>query len=86
MNTGRTYTASQARENFSEVFDTAIHEGPVFVRKRQKEVVVMSSDLLHFLTDVEAMLDNEKARKALREFLQKGGTPMNELKEELGIT
>jgi prevent-host-death family protein len=83
--TARTYTASEARLNFAEIMDKAIFEGPVFVTRRSKTVAVVSADLLRVLTDIEALMDNEKAREALKEFLQQGGTPMEKVKEELGI-
>jgi prevent-host-death family protein len=82
----RTYTATEARDKFADIFDAAIHEGPVFVTRRSKTVAIISADLLRVLTEVEAFMDNKKARDALREFLAEGGTPLEKIKEELGIT
>lgn len=82
----RIYTASEARRNFSDVFDQAHHVGPVFVTKgKNKKVAVVSVEYLRMLTDLEAKFDADKARAALEEFLKEGGTTMKQMKEELGL-
>jgi prevent-host-death family protein len=81
----QTYSASEARSNFADLIDTAIHDGPVFVKKRSKTVAIVSLELLRSLVELEAEMDNAKARAALEEFLKEGGTPLDKLKEELGL-
>jgi prevent-host-death family protein len=81
----RTFTATQARNNFSEVFEAALHDGPVVVRKRSKSVAVIPLDLFEILADLEGRLDRERADAALREYFEAGGTPLAKLKKELGF-
>ncbi|THF55811.1 type II toxin-antitoxin system Phd/YefM family antitoxin [Ollibium composti] len=84
-NAMREMSASEARSKFSEVFDAAYHGNPVVVRKHSRTVAIISMELLQSLAELEAKRDSEKARKALREFLKEGGTPMSQLKKELGF-
>lgn len=86
MEQPRTYSASEARNNFSDVFDAAFHKGPVLVAKGKKTVAVVSLEYLRALTDLEANFDAEKANESLKEFLKMGGKPLKQIKEELGIT
>ena len=79
------FTATEARSKFSEVFDAAFHEGPVIIRRNSKSVAMVSMDLLKLLAEFEETLDTRKADKALAEFLKEGGTPLKDLKEELGL-
>jgi len=79
------FTASQARSNFSEVFDAAFHEGPVIIRKNSKSVAMVNMELLQLLAEFEESFDSKKADKALAEFLKDGGTPLKDIKKELGI-
>ncbi|WP_366664231.1 type II toxin-antitoxin system Phd/YefM family antitoxin [Mesorhizobium sp.] len=81
----REISASEARSRFSEVFDAAYHGSPVVVRKHSKTVAIISMELLESLADLEAKNDTLKARKALKEFLKSGGTPMSQIKKELGF-
>lgn len=83
--TGREVTASEARNNFAEVFDQAYHEGPVIVRKHSKSVAMIRLDQLESLWQLEAKLDSLKADRALAEFLNEGGVTLAELKKELDI-
>lgn len=83
--TMREISASEARSKFSEVFDAAYHGSPVVVRKHSKTVAIISMELLESLADLEARNDTEKARRALKEFLKSGGTPMSQIKKELGF-
>lgn len=79
------FTATEARSNFSEVFDAAFHEGPVIIRKNSKKVALVNLELLQMLAEFEESVDSKKADKALAEFLKDGGTPLKDLKKELGI-
>lgn len=79
------FTASQARSNFSEVFDAAFHEGPVIIRKNSKQVAMVSMEFLQMLADFEESHDSKKADSALAEFLKEGGTPLQDIKRELGF-
>jgi prevent-host-death family protein len=79
----KTYTASEARNRFADLFNEAFYEGPVIVKKSSKSVAVISLETLELLTEQEAQGDAHQAREALREFLAKGGKSWNELKSEL---
>ena len=81
----RTYTASEARSKFADLFNEAFYDGPVIIRKSTRSVAVVSLDLLAALSDEESAEDAKKAREALREFLSKGGKQWNDLKRELGL-
>ena len=85
MTEARTYTATEARDNFSEVIDQAHHEGLVFVTKHKKKVAVVSVEYLRALTTLEAEFDTEKARESLKEFLKTGGKTMKQMKADLDI-
>jgi prevent-host-death family protein len=81
-----TYTVTEARENFSEVISKAIYGGPVFIRRNKRErVAVVSAHLLDLLAHIEALIDTEKAQKALTEYETKGGVSLEQLKKELGM-
>ncbi|WP_141245347.1 type II toxin-antitoxin system prevent-host-death family antitoxin [Mesorhizobium sp. WSM4313] len=81
----REISASEARSKFSEVFDAAYYGNPVVVRKHSKTVAIISMELLESLADLEAKNDTLKARRALKEFLKTGGTPMSQIRKELGF-
>jgi prevent-host-death family protein len=85
MTTGvRTYTASEARNRFADVFDEAFYGGgPVIIEKSSRSVAVVSLDMLAALTDEESKEDAKRAREALKEFLNRGGKPWKDLKKEL---
>lgn len=85
MDGARTYTASEARNNFSDIIESAIHGEPVLVTKRKRTVAVVSVEYLKALTDLEARFDSEKAQQALDEFQKMGGKPLKQFKKELGI-
>lgn len=85
MKTVRTYSATEARQQFSDLFDEAFYKGPVIVRKNSKRVAVVSMELLKELIDVEVGEDAQRAQEALREFLQQGGTTLADLKDELDL-
>lgn len=81
----RTYSATDARAKFSDLFDEAFYKGPVIVRKNSKQVAVVSMELLRELIDVEVSEDARRAQEALREFLSEGGTSLKDLKDELDL-
>ncbi|WP_417463257.1 type II toxin-antitoxin system Phd/YefM family antitoxin [Kordiimonas sp.] len=88
MTTGaqtKTYTASEARNNFSDLFNEAFYGGPVIIRKSAKSVAVVSLEMLAALTDEESQEDAKKARESLKEFLSEGGRSWTDLKKELGV-
>jgi len=86
MSEPQTYTASEARNNFSDVMDAALRGKPVLITKgKKKTVAVISIEQLRALTDIEALFDIEKAEAALKEFLQQGGMPLKQIKKDLGI-
>lgn len=85
----KVYTATEARNNFSDLFDAAHFGKRVVVRKHDREVAVVSMEVLEQLerlAELEAALDSLKAEMAFREFQQKGGKTMEEIKQELGMT
>ena len=81
----REFTASQARNQFAEVIDAALYEGPVVVRKRSRSVAIIPLELFELLTDLEDKREADQARAALREYLEQGGTPLSKLRQELGL-
>lgn len=86
MTTGvKTYSATEARDKFADMFNEAFYSGPVIIKKSTKSVAVVSLELLAALTDEESRQDAERARTALKEFLSQGGRPWNDVKKGLGI-
>ena len=84
----RVYSATEAREKFSDIFDAAHFGQRVVVRKRGREVAVVPVEVLRQLerlSELEAALDSLKAEIALSDFQQKGGKTMKEIKQELGL-
>ncbi|WP_127142587.1 type II toxin-antitoxin system prevent-host-death family antitoxin [Pelagibacterium montanilacus] len=81
----KTYTASEARSNFADLFNEAFYGGPVIIRKSSRSVAVVSLDMLVALTDNESRADAERAREALKEFLSEGGRSWTDLKKELDL-
>lgn len=79
----RTYSASEARSRFADLFNEAYYDGPVIIQKSTKSVAVISLELLAALTDEESQEDAKRAREALREFMSKGGKRWKDLKQEL---
>lgn len=78
----RTYTATEARTNFSDLFDEAYHNGPVIVRKHKREVAIVPLRLLAALEAAQEALD---AEASLRDYKENGGVSLKELKDELGL-
>jgi len=86
MSTANTYSTANARDNFSEVIEKAIHNGPVLIKKNNKvRAAVISKDLLDLFTQLEAILETQEAQQALDEYEAKGGTSLQKLKKELGL-
>jgi prevent-host-death family protein len=82
----KTFKASEARANFADLFDEAFHEKTtIVITKRDKSVALVPIDVLRILTELDASLDIEAATKSLEEFMSKGGTPMEDVKRELGL-
>ena len=84
----KVYTATEARAKFSDLFNAAHYGRRVVVRKHDREVAIVSMDVLdqlERLAELEAALDIMKADKALSEFQKQGGKTMKELKQELGM-
>lgn len=83
----RKYTVSEARDNFKDVVDNVVYtRRPAIVTKHgSDQVAVVPFDLLEIFTRIEAIVDLDKARKALDNFDKHGGTTLQDLKKELGI-
>jgi prevent-host-death family protein len=83
----RKYTVTEARAKFKDVVDAVVYtRQPAIVTKHGGEsVAVVPYDLLELFTRIEAIMDSEKARKALDDFDKTGGTSLADLKKELGI-
>lgn len=83
MTGAKTYTASEARNRFADLFNEAYYGGPVIVKKSTKSVAIVSLEMLAALTDEESQEDAKRAREALKEFLALGGKRWKDLKKEL---
>lgn len=84
----KVYTATEARENFSDLFDAAHFGKKVVVKKRGREVAVVSISVLRNLerlVELEAEFDSLKAEFALLEFQKMGGKTMAQIKQELDM-
>ena len=83
----RTYTVSEARKSWADMFNhVAYAEQPAVITKNGKDAVaVVPYRLFDFLTKLEAVLDLEKAEKALEDYEANGGTSLDDLKKELGL-
>lgn len=82
----KVYTATEARTQFSDLFNAAHYGQRVVVRKHNKEVAIVPVEVLEQLerlAELEAALDSLKAEMALAEFQQMGGKTMNQIKQEL---
>lgn len=82
------YTATEARNRFSDIFDEAYYGERVVVHKREREVVVVSMKLIEKfeqLLELEAALQTQDAKAALNEFQSEGGKTMEQIKQELGM-
>ena len=79
------YTASEARKQFSDVFNIAHYGNPVVVTKNGKSVAVVSLSLLERLIELEAIIDSNDADAALAEFRSSGGRDMEDVLSELDL-
>lgn len=82
------YTATEARAKFSDIFDAAHFGERVVVKKRDRQVAVVSMEFLERvdkLIEAEAAIEAELAKVALQEFQHQGGKTMEELEQELGV-
>lgn len=78
-----TFTATEARKNFSEIFNQAHYGGGVLIEKHGKCVAVVPLEILERLAALESLIDSTEAQRALEEFYSKGGTTLDELEREL---
>lgn len=83
----RKYTVTEARSQFKDVVNSVVYtRQPVIVTKHGGDVVaVVPYDLLEIITRIEALNDLDRARKALDDFDNHGGTTLEDFKKELGI-
>lgn len=79
------YSATDARREFAHLMDEAVHNGPVFVRRRNQEAVLLSRASYDHLVALELARDVEDARAALDDDKQTGGVTLEDLKAELGF-
>ena len=82
------YSATEARAKFSEIIDSAYFGERVLVTKRDRHVAIVSVEFLERvdkLLEIEAALEAEMAKAALKEFQSEGGKTMEELEKELGV-
>ena len=73
MGSSETYTASEARSNFSEIISKAIYNGPVVITRGRDAVAVVPLELLNKLAEIEAQNDENLAEEAMDEYNKKGG-------------
>lgn len=78
-----TFTATEARNNFSDIFNQAHYGGGVLIEKHGKRVAVVPIEILDRLAELEALIDSTEAQRALDEFHSKGGMTLDELEKEL---
>ena len=84
----RTYTATEARKEFSTIVDKAFFGERVVIRKHNREVALVSIELLELfdaMMKAEAALEAEQASAALEEFHAEGGKAMEDLERDLEI-
>ena len=80
-----TYSATEARNRFSDIFNEAHYGSPVVIDKHGKRVAVVSISVLERLAELEAYIDSMQAQEALEEFREMGGRTMEDIEKELGI-
>jgi prevent-host-death family protein len=85
MNALTTYTASEARNRFADIFNEAHYGKPVLIDKHGRKVAVVSMSLLERLAELEACIDSMHAQQALEEFQREGGRTMEDIEKELGL-
>lgn len=80
-----TYSASEARQRFSDVFDEALYSGPVIIKKRNRTVAIVPADWLAKFEEMEAMQRHLKASERLKDVDDNGGVDFEKLKKEVGL-
>ncbi len=83
----RVYSASKARDNFSQVVnEAAFGSVRIVIKKQGKNLVAIvpfsDFELLEFL---ETRIDIEEAKRALKEAKFQGTTTLTDLKADLGV-
>ena len=78
-----TFSATEARKNFSDIFNQAHYGGGVLIEKHGKRVAVVPLEILERLAGLEAFIDSAEAQRALEEFHSTGGITLDELEKEL---
>lgn len=82
------YSATEARTRFADIIDAAYHGDRVLVKKHNRQVAIVSMSFIEHvdrLLEIEAQLEAEAAKAALKEFQSEGGKTMEELEQELGM-
>ncbi|MCH8490042.1 MAG: type II toxin-antitoxin system prevent-host-death family antitoxin [Oceanicaulis sp.] len=79
------YSATEARREFANLMDEAVHNGPVFVRRRNQEAVLLSRAAYDRFVALEETRDVEDAVRALEDYKANGGVTLEALKKELGF-
>ena len=80
-----TYSATEARNKFADIFNEAHYGRPVLIDRNGKKVAVVSMTVLERLAELEACIDSMAAQESLNEFREKGGRTMEEIEAELGL-
>lgn len=80
-----TYTASEARTKFADIFNEALYGKPVVIDRQGRKVAVVPLAVLERLAELEAWVDSVHAQEALDEFRQSGGRTMEEIEKELDL-
>ncbi len=85
--TMKTLTVSEARDTLAEILDKARYSNErVVVTKRSKSVAaIVPLEDLNLLVELEARIDLEDAREAIRETEEKGAKDLDSLLEELDL-
>jgi prevent-host-death family protein len=87
MEKARTYTVTEARKHFAEVFNEVAYGGkPAVIRKRgvhARAVAIVPYDILELLTRVEAVVDIHHAELALDSYRKEGGISLSAFKKQL---
>lgn len=82
------YTATEARTRFADIIDAAYHGERVVVKKHNRQVAIVSMSFIEHvdkLLEIEAHLESEAAKAALKEFQSVGGKTMEEMEQELDM-
>lgn len=80
-----TYSATEARNKFSDIFNEAHYGAPVLIDRHGKRVAVVSVSVLERLAELEAYIDSMHAQEALEEFRELGGRTMEDIEKELDL-